>query len=425
MNFNSFCHWATRLFLAMCIAIAFGGPTRANETVTIFLWQAWLGDAHYTTGLFFDEVKSVFEEENPGVTVEYQYVPFGPDPIVLAATGGNAPDASIVSVAYAVDLHEMGLLTPLNQYWDRSPIGDLTFFPSARTFNRSGETIYGVPWSMEATTIIYNADMFEEAGLNPDPDSMANWDDLTTFAHRLHRVTGDGQVAVAGFDTGLSLPVFAAWLYSNNARFYTEDYGSVAFDSEEGRETMQFLAELFTVHRFGGLSGVSNFHAGQIAMQTSQIPATAAVTDAPFRAAQTDFPPGPSGVKRSTVGWSNMFAVVEGAENPDLGWKWIETMSRVDLQKIRAELRGSFPNAPYLEAYQVYSEPEVAEMLRIAPFNVNTLRILENAGVWPYYRYQSMNPVLAPLLNQVRQGELAPEAGIEEMARLANVILRE
>lgn len=425
MNHNPFRRWLDGLALVVFTALFASSVAIANETVTIFLWEAWLGDAHYTTGLFFDEVKTVYEKENPGVTVDYQYVPFGADPLILAASGGNPPDVTIVSVAYAVDLYEMGLLTPLNPYWERSTTGTLTFFPSARTFNRSGEVIYGVPWSMEATTIIYNADMFQEAGLDSDPDAMGSWDELLEYARRLHRVTGDGQVSVAGFDTGLSMPSFAAWLYSNNGQFYADDYKSVAFNSKEGRETIQFLGDLFNVHQLGGLSGVGNFHAGRIAMQTSQIPATAALTDAPFQAMQTDFPPGPSGAKRSTVGWSNMFSLVEGGKNPELGWKWIETMGRVDMQKVRARLRGSFPNAPYLEAYQAYSEPEVAEMLRIAPYNVNTLRILENTGVYPYYRYQALSPVLTPLLTQVRLGQQAPEAALEEMARLGNVILQE
>lgn len=411
--------------LALGFALFTAFPAWAEESVTIYLWEAWLGEAHYATGLFFDAVKAVFEEENPGVKVHYQHVPFGPDTLILAVSAGIPPDASIVSVAYAVDLYELGVLAPLNEYWERSPIGSYTFLPSARTFNRAGEIIYGVPWSMEATTIIYNVDMFEELGFDPDPDAMATWDDFIAYGRSLHRVTGDGQVTVAGFDGGLSLPTFVAWLYSNNGAFYADDYKSVAFNTPQGRETLKFLAELYTIHQLGGLSGVGNFHAGRIGMQLSQIPATAAVTDAPFRAAQTDFPRGPSGRKRSTVGWSNMFALIQGAARPDLGWKWIETMIRIDLQKVRAQLRASFPNAPYLEVYQAHSEAEVQEMLRNAPYNVNTLRILQDAGVYPFYRYQALNPVLGPLLTQVRLGQQAPESALEEMVRLANVILQE
>lgn len=396
-------------------------PATATE-LTVEILGAWRTENWRHIGDWLDGIKEEYEALHPGVTVNY-VASKGLDGLILAAASGTpSPDVAIASVAWARDAFDAGLLRPLNEYWERSPVGQLGFFPSARIFNQKDGLIYGAPWSMEAYTIVYNVDMFEAAGLDPHPDAIASWEELLVAARRLHREDGPGEVRVAGFQTGLNFPLFASWLYANGGQFYNEDFSAVAFNSEQGRETIRFLADLLVNQRLGGLSGLSNFHGGKVAMLTHQLPAGAMLSEAPFRAAQTDMPPGPSGSKRSTATWSNMFTIPAHAPHPELGWAWIELMLSPGQQDKLTEGFG-FPVSPYREAYD---SPVVADAVRRHPYIENTPRILENAGVWPFIGYSEVmrQGMAAPILNDIASGRVDPVTALDEVARLYNLAMQ-
>lgn len=414
---------ARRLLISLALITAMFftlvGTSFAKETITIFLWKAWAQTSAGTLGNWFDGIKEEYEEKYPDVEVEYQYVDWGADPILIAVAGGNAPDATIASIAYALDLYDRGVLRPLTDYWEKSPVQNYSFFPSSQTYNNRNGEIFGAPWSMEAETIVYNMNLFEQSGISTAPDALGSWGELVTAAKKMHREDASGAIRVAGFNSGLNIPNFAGWLYSNGTKLYNDDFTGVAFDSSAGLQTLEFLSDLFNVHRVHGLGGLEAFHAGQVAMTKYQLPAGAMMANAPFSVGQTDLPPGPSGSKRSTVTWSNMFIVPKEAKNPDHAWRWIEVMLSPSQQEKLTRTFG-FPMSPYMEAYEsVAVEEAVTEFPSIA----NTPRILGDAGVWPFVRYTEVSPMVQPILNQVREGEIGAQAALSEISRLMNSIL--
>src|SRR5690606_39475457 len=56
----------------------------------------------------------------------------------------------------------------------------------------------------------------------------------------------------------------------------------------------------------------------------------------------------------------------------------------------------------------VCSSDLIAELLEHTPWNENTVRILDGAGMNPTIRASEVNPLIVPLLTQVTQGEIAP-----------------
>jgi ABC-type glycerol-3-phosphate transport system substrate-binding protein len=408
------CRLCSSVLLVLLVA---GTPVAASEHIRVFLWKAWATTTAGTLGRWFEIVKEELQRRQPGLEVEYQHVDGGADPIIVAVAGGVAPDVAIASINYAFDLYDQGLLLPLSDYWNLSDLAKYDFFPSSQIYNQKDGVIFGAPWSMEATSIIYNAEMMEMAGLDPDPNAITSWDGLVEAAKKLLRTESD-RVVVAGFNTGLSVPMFAGWLYANGGRFYNQDFDAVAFNDQHGRQAMTFLADLLNVHRLSGPAGIPAFHAGQVGMMTYQFAAGTILSDAPFRVGQTDFPPGPSGTTRSTVGWSNMFVIPAAAKNPDLGWAWIETMLSPAMQAKLAELFE--PMSPYRQAF---ASSAARESIRQKPYLANTAEILARTGPYPYIRYVETTRAANPLLAQVTRGELAPTTAVTEMARIIDQIL--
>ncbi len=409
------------LLLGIILSVSITQAAPAQETITIYLWKAWAQTSAGTLGHWFDGIKEEFETKYPDVKVEYQYVDFGADPILIAVAGGNAPDATIASIAYALDLYDRGVLRPLNDYWEKSVVQEYSFFPSTQIFNNRNGQVFGAPWSMEAETIVYNMNLLEQSGISTDPDALGSWGELVDAAKKLHREDASGAIRVAGFNSGLSIPNFAGWLYANGTTLYNQDFSGVAFESSAGLQTLEFLSDLFNVHRVHGLGGIDAFHAGQVAMAKYQLPAGAMMANAPFPVGQTDLPPGPSGSKRSTVTWSNMFVIPKEAKNPDYAWRWIEVMLSPGQQEKLTRTFG-FPMSPYMEAYDT---PAVEEAVERFPSIANTPRILGDAGVYPFVRYTEIAPVVQPILNHVREGEIGAQAALSEITRLMNSILSE
>jgi ABC-type glycerol-3-phosphate transport system substrate-binding protein len=403
--------------IMLVLLLGVGVRPSAGEQITVFLWKAWTGAQHGTIGEWLEVVKEEAESKISNLKVHYHYVDWGADPLVISIAGGVSPDASIASIAYAFDLYDRGLLMSLTDYWKRSSLEQYQFFPSAQIYNQFRGEIFGVPWSMEAHTIVYNAEMMEQAGLDSSPTALGSWDELLAAAKKMYRSDG-GRVTVAGFTTGLNLPMFAAWHYANGGQFYNDRFNGVAFNNRQGLETLTFLGDLLHLHRLGGLGGLPAFHAGQVGMMTNQLPAGALLHGATFRVGQTDFPPGPSGTRRSTVGWSNMYVIPNAAKNPDLAWAWIETMVSPPMQAALTEMHE--PMSPYRQAF---GSSVAREVFRQRPYLTNTPDILANAGPYPYIRYNETSQVANPLLTQVANGTMAPTAALDEITRLMDQIL--
>lgn len=74
-----------------------------------------------------------------------------------------------------------------------------TFYPQA--VKQSGQALYGVPLMYEGLALLYNPDLFAEAGISTPP---ATWEDFRSTAIKLTKVDKSGQITQAGAALGLS-----------------------------------------------------------------------------------------------------------------------------------------------------------------------------------------------------------------------------
>ena len=192
--------------IAVLLSLSWGISALAETQLLVEVLDAWMSPPS-RVGPWLLALKEDFEAEYPGVQVEY-ISSKGIDGLILAAASGTrSPDVVLHRVAWAQNAYKKGLVTPLTKYWEQSSLRNLTFFHTASLLGESEGVLYALPRALEAYTIIYNLEMFEGAGLDPDPEAILSWNDLVTAARRLHRTTGTGEVRVAGFTTGLNAPL--------------------------------------------------------------------------------------------------------------------------------------------------------------------------------------------------------------------------
>lgn len=217
-------------------------------TITYSDWQL----AQDIWGRILRESFEKFERENPNIEVEDQPVALGQMQTKLstAIEGGRGPDVMALNVlAMQRFIHE-GWAQSLQPFIDGEEEGYLDdFYEITLEPVSSGGEVYGIPMNVTAMVMVYNSQMWREAGLNP-ADPPADWDEYMEYAEKLTKDTdGDGKIdqwgagspfaGKAGFQLRF-VPVFRGF----GASLLTDDWEHSNLDTPEAKEAFKYIVEL-------------------------------------------------------------------------------------------------------------------------------------------------------------------------------------
>lgn len=198
---------------------------------------------------YWTKVIEAFEAENPDIDIEYQECPYGNDFETKLNTGfasGTAPDVINFTMA------SMGTRVPLGQYasldeyvekWE----GKDDFLENALKLGTINDSLYGLAVFADPRVLIYNKEMFEEAGLDPE-NPPTNWDELLEAQEKLIKKDGDTVV-----QTGMGIPTsgsnmhqwFSIFMEQNGVKnLVDEDDNTVLINTPEAIEAAEFMQEL-------------------------------------------------------------------------------------------------------------------------------------------------------------------------------------
>ena len=140
-------------------------------------------------GPAFDALIEQFNEEYPNVTINHEAVPFDEAQNkfkTAAQSGSGAPDILRAEVAWVPEFASLGYLYAL----DGTPLlEDTNFLETPLSSNVYDGKTYGVPQVTDTLGLMYNKELFEEAGIDAPP---ATWDEVTEAAAKLEKVGADG-----------------------------------------------------------------------------------------------------------------------------------------------------------------------------------------------------------------------------------------
>lgn len=320
---------------SMLLATAAGviaGAAQAQDTITLRFWD----NQQTESGLsqFQQEAVERFEEENPGIEVEVTTIPYPEyqQRLLTAVQGGNAPDVSTLDQIWMAAFAEAGAIVPLDDLAAEAGITAETFFPGAWESANYNDRLWGVPFNVDVWFFsFYNADLFEEAGI--DPASTTTWEGLRAAAEQL---AGDGQYGVGlfahrGEDTTVVLDSF---IFSNGGRVLNDD-GSCALTEPEAVEALEYLASLAAYAPQGILNASSGdmrelFLNGSLAMEFWPALEQPTLQNSDLN---WDFVVGHAPEGKTPVGtyggWN--LAMYESSPNKDAAWKFIQFMTREDV----------------------------------------------------------------------------------------------
>ena len=191
----------------------------------------------------WDERVAQFEDANPGITIEGVETAWDPTTFGAQLAGGTLPTVLLLpftelqgliareQIAYITDaLEETGLTDVLN--------------PATLAVAQNADgRIFAVPFAAYAVGLVYNRDLFERAGLDPDVPP-TTWDEVREYAAQITAATG-----VAGFGQMTSKTSggwqFTAETYSFGGTMQSADGKDVTFnDNPAAAEFLQLLHDM-------------------------------------------------------------------------------------------------------------------------------------------------------------------------------------
>ncbi len=179
----------------------------------------------------FEELVSMYEEENPDVNIN-----------VKTVGGGNDYGAALktsFSSGEEPDIFNIGGPTDVQQY--EKYLADLSDTKAAEaaldgtlTSVKKDGQILGLPYNQEGYGLLYNKKVFEEAGINPD--EIKTMDDLESAVKKL-----DSNKEELGIKAPFAFPAKEKWVIGNHLAnaYIAEEFNHSVMDAYEA-DTIKF-----------------------------------------------------------------------------------------------------------------------------------------------------------------------------------------
>ncbi len=256
-------------------------PTDYTGRLTFWYQGVFEGDPEIMRQNYRDFF-AAFRATYPNIVLEEQGITYNEllDKFRTALLGNAAPMAIRLLILGGTEFAAKGYLQPLKP----EDVGYATedFWPGAMNAVTWEGVTYGIPTNNETMALIWNADIFERAGLDPE-NPPATWDDVVSYSKQIKErlgVSGYGLVARqnAGNTPYRFMPQM--WAYGGGVFDETDPnptYEEVRLDSPESKRALQASYDMYVRDQSVPVSALTNtqadnqapFIAGQLGMVIS------------------------------------------------------------------------------------------------------------------------------------------------------------
>jgi multiple sugar transport system substrate-binding protein len=235
----AFCASVVPLDYEGSVTFSYIGPTEASPQIT---WD------------FDEEFWEAWNETYPGIPLAVgdgvQSHTYGDmlDQVRTAAFGNAAPNVARLPILWGVEFAARGMLEEI----DLADFGfsEEDFWPGALQSCMWEGRLYGIPTNNETMALIWNKNLFEEAGLDPESPP-ATWDDVVEYSRIISEETGaHGFGMVARVNHGNTPFRFmpTLWAYGGSALDEAEDnpqYQESLLRSDGAKAALQAYYDMY------------------------------------------------------------------------------------------------------------------------------------------------------------------------------------
>ena len=379
------------ILLTLCMLFSFVSFASAEENVTI-TFAFW--DNNQEPGM--KAIADAYMAAHPGVTVEVQVTPWDQYWTKLEASaqgGGEAmPDVFWMHSNQFFKYVAADKLLPLDFEYDYTP------YPAGVTALYNFNNVhYAVPKDYDTIALVYNKEIFDNAGI-AYPDDTWTWDTLLETAKKLT----DPEKGIYGFGAPNDRQSGYLNLIYQNEGFAFED-GKSGYDQAATQEAIQWWVDLQKVHQvspsqesFVDMGVDDQMQAGKLAMCFTGSWMMSSYTNNELFADKFDLAVLPQGKTRASIYNGLGYAGAASTKHPEVVKDFIQFCGTEEANKLQAEKKAAIPAFAGTEKYftdnfttiNIACYPEMISYGVQYPFS-------PNKSLWESQEEELMNEVYA------------------------------
>lgn len=337
-----------------------------------------------------------WNEEHPDQQVSAQEIPAGDtseEVITAAIAGGNAPCLIYnTSPAAVPSFQKQGGLVALDEFdgaleFAQERSGDLL-----EQYKSTDGKLYQMPWKTNPVMIIYNKEMFEQAGIDPDDPPLSTYDEFRETAQTL---VDESDASAAIYPSPASqffqswfdfYPLFAA---ETGGTQLVED-GAATFDSEAGLAVANFWRSLYDAGLAPREEGQGDTFAEGVAAMNSAGPwAVSVYEDMDWGVVPVPTSNGTPAEETYTFSDTKSVGLYTACENRQTAWDFLQFTMSEDNDRALLETTGQMPvRSGLTDTYADFFEenPEYEPFAQQADRIVEVPVVPNSIDVWQTFR---------------------------------------
>ena len=406
------------VFVAAAVLAVAGCAPRTSDT-EITVWTMWTGQEEKN----FEAVLRRYEQLHPGVHIRNLGAVSDDTKTVRAIVAGVPPDFfTIADASYLGPLARNNAILPLDDLFRHSTLKESSFVPAALGMCRYHGALYGLPFLIDGTALIWNRGDFKAAGLPPDepPRTLEQYADM---AVKLSTKGPDGSITRLGVnpldDINLVIHLFGGRLTDPvTGRITADDPANVAAvtwykeftDRLGGVEKVRAFAS-----GFGQSQGVSNpFYVDKISMmdggEWNPYWLSRYAPNLSYGVAPMPPPAAHPELANSTWMGGNVFCIPKESRHPKEAWDFLVWTQSVEAQVMFAKRMNNVPNQR-----AALTAPQLIKGASYRSMYAKFLKLADtpNAGYFPVLPVSRMYiSELGNALDKVLYGDLTPAAAL-------------
>lgn len=231
------------LVLVMLMVFSVVGSLAEDTSISaeLTMWTGTWNDGK------MEKLLEEFQKTYPNIQVKFEYNPWDgmEDKYLTSMMSGTMPDIIDMAVAWAIPYAKMGYLINVDELAEKHGVDlEKTYYEGSLETGLIDGKHFALPYRTEVRTIIYNKDLFEKAGLDPEK-APASWAEVVEYGKAITAL-GDGiyGFGLCGYGTGNTTAQVYTMMFSNGVELLNEDQTAAAFNTPEGVEALEFWANM-------------------------------------------------------------------------------------------------------------------------------------------------------------------------------------
>lgn len=391
------------LLLVLCLSFT----SLAQVTTIDFLNFSSSGDNE----VHLERMREIFEEQNPNIKVNIETVGYGDYFVRLmtSVVAGTAPDAFELNFENFAAYAMKGTIQPLDELIEKSGFDISVSDPNALAAFRSGGKQYGLPFSFSNVIILYNKDLFDQAGVSY-PTSDWTWADQLDAATKIRALGED----IFGIFQPIQFHEFYKVVRQNGGSLFNEDMTKFTVNTPENVETLQYMVDRVQKHnvmpteeQLSGMGDWDLFAAGRLGMLVTGSWAF------PYMMENCDFDwdiaVEPGNTAKATHFFANGVVINKDTKKAEAAFEWIKFLSASkEAAEIRVKAGWELPAVTHQEILDMYAAttpPESKSVIFESLQYLVTPPVIEQFG--------ELSDILGRHLEDARDGFVTPQEALD------------